>query len=298
MKRVSSTSLRTHIECERKAFFEYGPEPRRGVATYPMALGTVGHAILEWRTSTGEDPTYEEVYAMEGNYDDPSVVLDAFADDDIFEHARRCVDLPELAQPRDAIFESLGIPADAKVIEECVELPLETFGLEFECGAVAGGYIDHYLVVEGMPPIVFDWKFRGRMDYAPKEPEDFRSDVQQTYYPAAVQRALGCDSVIVAHGNVLRIDPKSSRAKPKFIPYFAEIPAWYLTSVWSYYEGIAADMVANMAREAHEVDRNEDRCYKYGRPCEHMDYCRSAGQKYSSIMEYARIVAAQRYSEQ
>lgn len=269
------------MDCQRRAVFEFGDHPVQ--PSYAMAVGTVTHAILELRFK-GKRGTLKQVEAMKGNYDDPIVAIQAYPDEDVYGIARETADV-------------VGMDVRG-YLEEFFGASIRNYGLEFDLetrpdliladGVDAGGYVDGVFELSDGRVVVWDWKTRSRLDYIPRTEADFRADPQLCYYAAALAKTRtaygGRDSISVGHGNLLRADCSGG---PKAAPILAEIPTWYLASVWDYLGGIADQMKVVMAGPAHEAERNPNHCYKYG-PCPHMGYCQSGDRPRKSFFQWAK----------
>lgn len=294
MKRASSTSIRTFLGCPRKAVFAYSEgfevetndglavTPIQFEASLPMAKGTIIHAILEQRFA-GLDDSEEAVRAMEGNYEDPREALDAYPDEPIWDVAVETADV--VGDPREYIEDYFG----QRIVAFEIEFDLEEHGLYFEAGPAAGGYIDLLLTLEDGTRVVWDWKTRSRLDYAPRTESDFRGDPQLCYYGAAMAKYLyetgqPVDEIVVAHGNLLRADKPGG---PKETVAHARLETWYLEKVWEYLEGVAEEMTEAMKKHPAEAPRSTSQCYKYG-PCPHLQYCAGGGKKIESIFSWAK----------
>lgn len=294
-RRVSSTRIRARLDCARREHFEFTGdhpiEPNR-----VMAIGTITHAILEQRLMTGEEPNEAGVRAMKGNYEDPWEALDGFPDEDIWGVAVETASVvPDIKAALNEALEAAGLPTIG--LGGCeIEFDLEELGLVFSNGWDAGGYLDLYwpTIAPGVA-LIFDWKTRGRMDYAPRTEADFRADSQLCYYPSVIARANpDIEQVIVGHGNLLRGDVPGG---PLFVPYFATLDRWYLESVWDYFDGVVCQIAKDSKKPAIAVARNTGVCYKYG-PCPHMAYCARGDQKFGSIFEWAKAADWSKYTEE
>jgi hypothetical protein len=295
--RVSSTPLTTWGDCNRKFAFQFQPTEymRQVGATFQpneaMAIGTLIHAVLEWRgENSGAEPTIEDIRTMEGNYDPPSKAMDDFprawkvAQDTLAE-------LPELQNPVTRVLRDLNIPVPYEFINE---FDAERLGIEVD-GVTCGGYVDLLLYPASQanwgkyPIIVWDWKTRGSLRYAPMHAADFRQNVQLCYYPALIV-AAGMHRhpktgkvapVVVGHGNIIR---KKRGVKPKYIPRHAALPTWFLEDAWQGFEADIRAMKAALEGPASAVTPNVDACFKYGR-CDYFSVCPSGGQPPTSFRD-------------
>jgi hypothetical protein len=249
MNRVSSTSIGTFITCPRKFWYRY----RELLPAHPqevneaMATGTVFHAFMEFRASRGRWPTDGEFAEMKGSYDDPIEAVRRFPRSKAagFTMAQRV-----LAQRPDLV-----------EFDEDTELehPLDAFGLTLG-DVAASGFIDVFFPSRRL---IRDYKTRGSFRYMPRTPEDFRADVQQSYYAAAVAGANGWDSIQVEHVNVMRPD-KGEGIEVVTV----EIPVSYLKGVWTHLDETVVPEMRRLAEEVadeKDVPVNRGACWTYGK---------------------------------
>lgn len=276
--RISSTPLDAFARCPRLWAFVHASGEDAGVG-YAAGVGSVVHAILEHRIHRGEEPTLEQVMAMGGNYDPPSVPLMKYASKGIWDEAcasAACVEDPWDVVP--ATFENV-------VVEQPVgawALPVEGFDLR--------GYIDLYAYdPDTNTALVHDWKTRGKSSWAHRPlSEALAHNRQLSYYAACVRQHTGAERVLVSHGNILR----AGEGKPRFELIRSTMFAGYLDDFW---EKLVTQTLPNMAavhklwadverRSAVEGDRSA--CFTYGpcaqmRRCNALDGASAAGGKHS-----------------
>jgi hypothetical protein len=257
MKRVSSTPLSKYIGCPRRYWYGWR-ELLPAIPTetsYQMAFGTIFHAFMEFRATKGRWPTKGEFAKMKGSYDDPIDAVNKFPEQ--YEPALRTAQYVLANHP-----EIIDFDDDVEL-----EKPLDDFGLMFG-DVTASGYID---VFQPSRRKISDYKTRSSLQLCPKTLDDFMGDPQQCYYGAAVARAMGWDSIIVEHINVLRPD----KGGPEVFVVAVELPGWYLSGVWEIMDSeIIPDMknmVENIENEA-EVPVDRSCCFKYGK-CQFYSIC-------------------------
>lgn len=252
--RVSSTQLGRHLQCPR-AYWYYRRLEDGGNDVFrkneKVAWGSIFHAIAEFYGLRGRLPALSEFDEMEGTYDNPGEVrarhphlykpaMDTFLW--MLEHRDDLFDLPEGAR---------------------FELPIAEWGLT--CGGVpAEGVIDVYIPSNsGHTVTIRDYKTRGSFNFMPKTAADFRADVQQCYYAAAVAKANpDVLQVVVQHVNVLRPDSGG----PDVVVTQARLPRWYLMGVWEFLD---STVVPDMERydkidDEMEIPRDKTACFRYG----------------------------------
>lgn len=267
LQRISSTQLRTYDEdCARRWWYgRHDPI----VQSEPMAIGTVLHARAEfWIANKGRWPTIEEVREMDGNYEPPSAALDAYPDS--WEKS------DSMAQALEDNQEDI-FPDGLDCLE--VELDLEDFDLTLAGDVRAGGYID---VFDRERKIIYDFKTRGSLKYMPRTDADFRGNLQFSYYGAAAARALGWDEITVKHINLLR-------GGSKVVVAGTTMPGFYLDAVWELLDtDLVPKMKADADKEAGEVRRNPDGCWKYGSKCPFYGQCAKDGTVEKSFHAWAK----------
>jgi hypothetical protein len=227
------------------------------VTNEAMAVGTLFHAIQEYRIEVGMIPRREAVREMEGNYEPPRVAMDMFphAWDEALEMAR-----------------FVGIP-DCEGAD--VEVPVEDFGLEIH-GVPLTGFLDLDFPDQHK---IDDWKTRSRLDYIPRTPGDFHDNPQLVYYATCVRQHRGWDTVTVGHRNVLR----ASKGGPKYVPIEVELEAWYLDRFWEDLHDVIVPTMLEIA-ETGNAPKEPDSCFKYGR-CSYLGRQCSGGNDAGSIFD-------------
>lgn len=264
LTRISSTQLSDFETCARKWAFVHADGEDSGVG-YAAAVGTVAHAILERRLQHGCDPTEDEVYAMGGNYDPPSKVLDAYGADGIWEEAlATAASVGDPWQHIPAVFEEVEVEWDA-----------ERWGLSMH-GVALGSYFDLFAHDEATnSAFIHDWKTRGAKSwrYRPSSAA-LATNPQLMYYASLARLALGVDSVVVQHGNMLR----AGEGEPRFELVRATIIAPDMDAFIRKLKDCtlpqmqAVHKMWGQRRQRHQVEANTAGCFKYGR-CPHMTRC-------------------------
>lgn len=256
MNRVSSTSIGAYVQCPRKFWYRYRDEnPLEQAQNEAMAVGTVFHAFMEFRASKGRWPTDGEFAAMKGSYDDPIESVRKFpkSKEQGFHMAQYVLrEHPEILD----VFTTEGVE---------LEKPLDDFGLVLDGDVVASGYIDVYIPATHT---IRDYKTRGSMRFTLRTDEDFRADVQQSYYAAVVARATGWDHIHVEHVNVLR--PPNEGVEVIGV----DLPIPYLRMVWEDLDKKVVPAMKALASTKCEEDVpvNRGACWNYGQ-CQFYGIC-------------------------
>lgn len=261
--RVSSTSLTTFLDCPRKWIYNHFSRPESFVVSYPMAVGTLFHAIQEWRmTHNGQTPSLNRVKLMDGNYDPPSQAL--------VDHPSAWEEAVEMARvyPPDRWFDECPLDPEHRVIEASVDdwsiISRPDLG-----GVLLGGYID---VLDRHLFRISDWKTRGGFRYAPETFQEFLDDVQLCYYAALAARQYEWPYAVVRHLNVQRTSKGKASEEA-----LHEIPRWFLDGVLDTIEQeVIPQMIEAYKTYSEEgsayVTRNSAACFKYG-GCPHRTEC-------------------------
>lgn len=260
--KLSSTRLQTYFTCPARWYYQYiegdgGVEPNEA-----MAIGTVFHAIQEYRVEHGFFPSRHDILRMEGNYEPPSAAINGF---------------PDAWPTAERMARKVGLPDEVPDADVEVEVALEDLGLQIH-GVPVTGYFD---LLHRPSQHILDWKTRSRMDYAPRTLEDFMAKAQPLYYPAAARKAFGWDHVRFTHLNVLR-------PGGVYRPVTVTFPAHILDTFW---EHLVDTIVPDMLRmvDGGEKATDETACWMYGARCPHWDPCQTPNLS-TSFFELGDIV--------
>ena len=257
--RISSTQIRTFLACPRKWHYAY-VQGQAQVFGFAAAVGTVFHAIQEYRMSNGgKFPTRKQVEAMPGNYESTRKTVRSFPNTwQVAKNMAQQVDPYEL--------EFINHDNDLKL-----EYNLQDNPLDLGHGIVAGGYLD---IIDMTTHTVIDWKTRKSFGHAPKTHQGFRDDIQQMYYAAACSIQFGWEEVGIYHINVKRVEQDRPTAVKVYGTTFSsdELRTW-----WE--DVLKGEIVPAMVKAARspieDVARNTKTCWKYGKqnPCAYLQTC-------------------------
>jgi len=248
MFNLSSTRLQTYFTCPARWYYQYIEGDGSIEPNEAMAVGTVFHAIQEFRIERGWFPNEMDIRRLDGNYEPPSAAMNAF---------------PDAWPTAMGMARKVGLPDEIPKTGVEVEVALEELGLNIH-GITVTGYFD-LLHEEGQH--ILDWKTRKRMDYAPRTLEDFMAQAQPLYYPAAARKAFGWEQVRFTHLNVLR---PNGTYRPVSVVFDAHI----LDTFWAHLVDTIVPAMINMA-EGGELETDEKACWKYGARCPHWGPCQN-----------------------
>jgi len=262
------------MRCPRKWIYNHFERKNAFVTSYPMAVGTLFHAIKEWEmTHNGRTPSKTRVKLMEGNYEDPSQAMGAHPD--AYDEARSMADVYTL----DRFFDTSRL--DALAVEAAVDDWNVVVHPE-SGGVLLGGYID---VLDIERQTIHDWKTRGSFSYAPETYQDFLDNVQLCYYAGLAARQYDWPEATVRHINVLR--PSKGGWADK--PVEHTIPRWYLDEAVDVVENeVIPDMITTYKtyreHDATHTERNAGACWDYG-GCPHRTQCPATQVAGESLVE-------------
>jgi hypothetical protein len=272
--RVSSTQLNDYIACPRAWAFRYvGKEET--IAGAAAAVGSIFHAIQEWRTRYGTFPTIEDIRALPGNYDSPGTLLARFGDEALYPLAAYMAE--EVGDP------TPFLPSDYVYPDLYLEFDLEADPIELTFDGVAepvrlGGYLDILAFSEdGRHAWIGDWKTRGAASWKDRPVgADLASNAQLLYYAAALLYARPeIRTVTFTHLNVLRpngvggtveVDVQTVRLVAR------DIEAWTAEVLLPTLRGMLAARAAWLDGDKAGVDTNRASCYRFGK-CAHYTAC-------------------------
>lgn len=241
----------------------------------PMAVGTVFHGLVEFRQERGRWPSRREFDKMPGNYSAPSDAVRQFGEE-VFAEGEKLAYFVEEERP-----DLLECP------EGClVEFDVGTLGIEFyENGPTAQGYLDIFLPEERT---IRDWKCRGSFRYILRTPEEFKKNVQLSYYAALVARHYDWPDVTVEHLNVLRTD----KGGPAIQQTSYKLERDFLDEVWHEMVSSIVPGMDDVYSEDVEkkVTRNTASCWNYG-GCTHRKYCLPAEDESSPVQDALAMIA-------
>jgi hypothetical protein len=263
--RISSTSLRTFLDCPRK--WRLDQDEGRSEAGAAAAAGTVFHAIMEARLAGEPDPSDAELCAAPAAYESIQSIVDRLGPC-ILDEGRTLAEL--VPDPWAYVWpEARGDEA----------VCLVEFDLEHECPRVVrqagqefvlAGFLDLVILDEtARTAYILDWKTKGKSTF--KKPLDLSEDTQLQYYASRLAYEHSwIDTVKVRHVTV----PRGFVAEPRVDD--AEFSSRDLLE-WD--RAVLRPALTRMAdflrKDVKEVDTNRAACFLYGR-CPHMGACKRA----------------------
>lgn len=270
--RISSTQINDFIACPRAwAFRNVGKEEH--IAGVAAAVGSIFHAIQEWRAAYDCFPSVDDLRTMPGNYDSPGALLDRFGEDKLVplaQHMAEQVGDPLAYFPDEETWPRLFLEYD---------LERRPVVLRFgDTDVTLGGYMDILAFsADGERAWIGDWKTRGAKSWDDRPmAEDLATNVQLLYYACALLRQHpGLLSIEVGHVNVLRPDKVGGEVKvdvQRVLLPASYLRAWERDTLFPTIERMVEAARLWNADKREQVDTNRDACYRFGR-CPHMSAC-------------------------
>lgn len=272
--RVSSTQINDFMACPRAWAFRYvGKEET--IAGKAAAVGSIFHAIQEWRTRYGTFPSVEDIRSLPGNYDSPGTLLARFGDDALYPLAAWMAE--EVGDP------TPFLPSEDAYPDLYLEFDLEADPTELQFDGTAepvrlGGFLDILAFSkDGRHAWIGDWKTRGASSWKDRPVGDeLASNAQLLYYAASLLYARPeLRTVTFTHLNVLRpervggtveVDVQTVRLSRE------HIETWTSEVLLPTLRGMLAARAAWLDGEKASVDTNRASCYRFGK-CAHYTAC-------------------------
>lgn len=256
MFRLSSTPIQTFLSCPRKWFFsQVDPKALNSEA---IRFGKLQHALLEATyLNFYETPEPGPLWNAVRNLDDGDYggVDDLLLDEDLCQWAEN-------------IYYKVMESPDAQYLFGVEDLQVEadvtTLGVTMGRSKIpCRGRKDIFFRDQDGVRVIWDWKTRGDLKYAPFTDDEFRKSPQLAYY-ACVEHHANPEpqGIKVVHGNILR-------DSGRLIRYETHFGVDYLEQMYLYFDQhlVPAMEDAWIQGQEHvaQVEADETGCFKYGK---------------------------------